>query len=153
MSTPATDFERTAFDRTHERPARPREMESVSGLFRRLADDVTDLFAQELALFKTETMGAIGDVRMAVGSLATGGAVVFAGFIFLLLAAFLGLTNIVEPWLSALIVGGVTLIAGLILTATGKRKLEPAAFRPRHTERSLQKDRDMIKGARHHEEH
>jgi uncharacterized membrane protein YgdD (TMEM256/DUF423 family) len=156
MSTPATDFERTdttEIDRARARSTRPRETDSVAGLFRRLADEVTDLFAQELALFKTETMGAIGDVRSAVGSLATGGAVLFAGFIFLLLAAFLGLANAVEPWLSALIVGGVTVIVGFIMVAAGKSKLEPTAFRPRHTEQSLRKDRDMVKGAYRHEQH
>jgi hypothetical protein len=98
-------------------------------------------------------MGAIGDMRTAVGSLATGGAVLFAGFIFLLLAAFLGLANAVAPWLSALIVGGATVIVGLIMVSAGKKKLEPTAFRPRHTEQSLKKDRDMVKGAHHHESH
>ena len=162
MSTPATDFNTADYERSHTtRPqgtapfdrARPRETESVASLIRRLADEVTDLFSQELTLFKTETMGAIGDVKTAAGSLATGGAVLFAGFIFLLLAAFLGLANVVEPWLSALIVGGVTVIVGWIMVSAGKKKLEPGAFRPRHTEQSLKKDREMVKGAYHHESH
>ena len=160
MSTPATDFERTDFERGTDferteferaRIARPRETESVASLVRRLADEVTDLFGQELALFKTETMGAVGDMRTAVGSLATGGAVAFAGFLFLLFAAYLGLSNVVEPWLAALIVGGITVIVGWIMVSAGKKKLEPTSFRPRHTEQSLKKDREMVKGAYRHE--
>ena len=157
MSTPATDFERTTddLDRTTDferaRIARPRDTESVASLIRRLADEVTELFGQELALFKTETMSAIGDTRTAIGSLATGGAVLFAGFLFLLFAAYLGLANVVEPWLSALIVGGVAVIVGWIMVSAGKKKLEPSSFRPRRTEESLKKDRDMVKGAYSHE--
>lgn len=156
MSTPAsdfetrsTDFEPTSFDRA--RITRPRDTESVASLIRRLADEVTELFGQELALFKTETMGAIGDTRTAIGSLATGGAVLFAGFLFLLFAAYLGLANVVEPWLAALIVGGVAVIVGWIMVSAGKKKLEPSSFRPRRTEESLKKDRDMVKGAYRHE--
>jgi hypothetical protein len=34
----------------------------------------------------------------------------------------------------------------------GKKKLEPDAFRPRHVEASLRKDRDMIKGVTQNEQ-
>ena len=39
------------------------------------------------------------------------------------------------------------------MLTTGKKKLEPEAFRPRHTQASLRKDRDVIKGVTKHEQH
>lgn len=127
-----------------------REAESVPGLLRRLADEVSTLFAQELALLKSETTSAMHDVRSGIMSVATGGAITFLGAIFLLLAAVYGLSNVVEPWLAALIVGGVVTLIGLIMLLTGKKKVEPAAFRPRHTEASLRKDANMVRGEMQH---
>ena len=80
-----------------------------------------------------------------------GGAVAFMGAFFLLLAAVYGLSNVVEPWLAALIVGGVVTLVGIIMLATGKRKLEPDALAPRRTAAALRKDTQMIKGATQHE--
>ena len=114
----------------------------------RLVDDVGTLFAQELALFKAETTKSIGDMKAAMVSIAVGGAVAFVGVIFLLLAAVYGLSNVVQPWLAALIVGGVVTLIGVIMLATGRSKLEPSAVAPRRTARSLRKDTEMIKGVK-----
>lgn len=117
----------------------------VFTLVRRLADDVTTLFTKELALLKVETTNAIRETRAGVGSLAAGGAVLYAGFLFLLVAAFLGLSLVMDGWLAALIVGAVTALIGWIMLASGRKRLEASSFRPEHTQASLQKDREMIK--------
>lgn len=127
--------------------------ESTSGLLHRLVNDVGMLFAQELALLKAETTRAIGDLKTAAASIAIGGAVAFMGAFFLLLAAVYGLSNVVDPWLSALIVGGVVTLIGVIMLATGRRKLEPTAIAPRRTAAALRKDTQMIKGVSQHEHH
>ena len=151
MSTRATDYNDTGLGRTPLNDGRfaTRDFETIPGLLRRLADEVTTLFAKELALAKAETTAAIGDVKAGIVSVASGGAVTFLGVLFLLLSAVYGLSIVVDPWLAALIVGGVVTLIGVIMLATGKKKLEPEAFRPRHTEASLRKDRDMIKGVAH----
>jgi hypothetical protein len=128
----------------------PRDAESVPSLLRRLADDVTSLFAQELALLKSETSSAIGEMKSGLVSLATGGAVAFMGVLFLLLAAVFGLAEVMAPWLAALIVGGIVTLIGAAMLAAGRKRLEPSTLRPRHTQSALRKDRDMIKGATHH---
>lgn len=125
-----------------------RDYESTPSLLRRLVDDIGTLFAQELALFKAETTKSIGDLKTAMVSIAVGGAVAFVGVIFLLLAAVYGLSNVVQPWLAALIVGGVVTLIGVIMLATGRSKLEPSAVAPKRTARSLRKDTEMIKGAK-----
>jgi hypothetical protein len=114
-------------------------------LIRRLADEASTLFTQEMALLKAETRSAMVDARGGLASLATGGAVTFAGFLLLLVAAVLGLTRVMEPWLAALVVGGVVIGVGLIMLRVGRRKLEPSTLRPRYTQASLEKDRHMIK--------
>jgi hypothetical protein len=125
--------------------------ESTPSLLRRLADDVGMLFAQELALLKAETTRSVADLKAATMSIAMGGAVMFMGIFFLLLAAVYGLSNVVEPWLAALIVGGAVTLMGIIMLATGRRKLEPQAIAPRRTAAAFRKDTEMIKGVGQHE--
>lgn len=139
-------------DRQPLRTAYTRDAEPISSLVRRLADDVTTLFAKELALLKSETTASVRDVKSGIASMATGGAVTFAGLLFLLVAAMLGLAEVMEMWLAALIVGGVVTLIGVILLMSGRKKLEPEAFNPRHTTAALRKDRNMIKGATGHEQ-
>jgi hypothetical protein len=127
------------------------EAESTPTLLRRLADDVSTLFAQEVALLKAETTKALADMKAATASIAMGGAVTAMGVVFLLLAAVYGLSNVVEPWLAALIVGGVVTLIGAIMLAMGRRKLEPTAVAPRRTAEALRKDTQMIRGVAKHE--
>jgi hypothetical protein len=146
MSSTTTDFRRR--DRGGFRAV---EADSTPGLLRRLADDVGMLFAQEVALLKAETARSIGDLKASTASIAVGGAVAFMGGFFLLLAVVYGLSNVVQPWLAALIVGGVVTLVGVIMLSAGRRKLEPAAVAPRRTAAALRKDAEMIKGVSQHE--
>jgi hypothetical protein len=147
MSTTTHDFRS---GRSGLRSVETRD-ESTPGLLRRLADDVGMLFAQELALLKVETTRSVADLKAAAMSIAMGGAVTFMGIFFLLLAAVYGLSDVVEPWLAALIVGGAVTLIGVIMLATGRRKLEPNAIAPRRTAAALRKDTEMIKGVGQHE--
>jgi hypothetical protein len=147
MSTTTRDFPR---ERGGLRSVGSPEYESTPSLLRRLVDDIGTLFAQEISLLKAETTRAVGDMKAATVSIAMGGAVAFLGLIFLLLAAVYGLSNVVEPWLASLIVGGVVTLIGIVMLATGRRKLEPSAIAPRRTAASLRKDTEMLKGVSQH---
>jgi hypothetical protein len=149
MSTKVSDLG----SRTGPRNVEARDYESTPSLLRRLVSDVSSLFAQELALLKAETVESIGDLKTAAVSLMMGGAVAFMGAFFLLLAAVYGLSNVVDPWLAALIVGGVVTLIGVIMLMTGSKKLEPRAVAPSRTAESLRKDTQMIKGVAQHEQH
>jgi len=149
MSSTTTDFRRR--DRGGFRSVEARDYDSTPSLLRRLADDVGTLLAQEVALLKAETARSIGELKASTASIAVGGAVSFMGGFFLLLAAVYGLSNVVQPWLAALIVGGVVTLVGVILLSAGRRKLEPAAVAPRRTAAALRKDAEMIKGVSQHE--
>jgi hypothetical protein len=151
MSTQASDL--GARERTGPRNVEARDYESTPSLLRRLVTDVSTLFAQELSLLKAETIESIGDLKAAMVGIAMGGAVAFMGVFFLLLAAVYGLSNVVDPWLAALIVGAVVTLIGVIMLATGSRKLDPGAVAPRRTAESLRKDTQMVKGVAQHERH
>lgn len=144
MSATTSDFR--AREQERLRTAEVHDFESTPNLLRRLVSDLGTLFAQELALLKAETSRSIGDLKTATASIAMGGAVAFLGVFFLLLAAVYGLTNVVAPWLAALIVGGVVTVIGLIMLASGKKKFEPAALAPRRTAEAIRKDTQAIKG-------
>jgi hypothetical protein len=118
---------------------------SVTGLIKSLADDVTHLFSQEVALAKTEVRSAIKDIKAGVLSLAIGLGILFAGFIVLLGAAVAALALIMETWLAALIVGGVVCIIGLILLMKAKNALDPESMVPNRTIDSLKKDEAMVR--------
>jgi hypothetical protein len=148
MSTTTGDFRPSGSGRLRGIETRD---ESTPSLLRRLADDVGMLFAQELALLKAETMRSVSDLKAATMSIAMGGAVTFMGVFFLLLSAVYGLSNVVDPWLAALIVGGAVALIGIVMLASGRRNLEPSAVAPRRTAAAFRKDTEMIKGVARHE--
>ena len=139
----------TVSERTRPMPdhmaAAPARDVSVPGLIKSLADDVTHLFAQEIALAKTEVASAVKDIKAGVLSLAVGLGVLFAGFIVLLGAAVAGLSLFMETWLAGLIVGGVVALIGLALLLKAKKSLDPDAMVPNRTIDSLKRDEAMVR--------
>jgi hypothetical protein len=117
---------------------------SVTTLLRTLAGDAGTLARKELALARSEITAAVSDVKTGIISTVSGGAVLYAGLLFLLLAATFGLATVMQGWLAALIVGAVVTIIGAILLMTGKKKMQADNFRPDRTVDSLRKDREMI---------
>ena len=126
-------------------PAMNGGLSSVPGLIKSLADDVTRLFAQEISLAKAEVSDAVKDIKAGVLSLAVGLGVLFAGFIILLIAAVFALSLVVEPWLAALIVGGVVSIIGVVLLLKAKKSLDPQGMVPTRTIESLRNDEAMLR--------
>lgn len=120
---------------------------SVTGLIKELANDVTSIFTKEVALAKSEISHSMREAKTGAVNMLTGGSVLYAGFLFLLLSAVMGLSRVVELWLASLIVGAVVAIIGFIMVKSGKNKLEPSSFKPEHTINSLKKDRDAVRGA------
>ena len=129
----------TATGTTHIEP-------SVGTLLKQLMREVPALLTNEVALAKSEMRENMQHTKAGVASLATGGAVLLGGFIILLMAAVYALSNVVEPWLAALIVGGVTAFAGYAMVQAGKKKFQSESLRPDRTMNSLQKDKDVIRG-------
>lgn len=123
-----------------------RERESAIGLLRRLIDEFTVLFRKEIALAKAEVTQGFSQVKAGAISMASGGAVLFAGFLVLLAAAVFGLSNVMPDWLAALIVGAVVISIGFVMIYSGKNKMDPSVLKPEKTQHALQKDKEMVEG-------
>lgn len=121
------------------------EGESVPGLFRKLANDVSTLFTQEVALAKSEMTSAVSDVRAGITSMALGGAVLHAGILFLLGGVMLLLTEWMSLMWAAFTVGAIVAIIGAIMLASGKKKMSTDSMAPDRTVDSLRKDADLAR--------
>jgi hypothetical protein len=119
---------------------RPDDSPSIGQLIRELTQDVNDLMAQHVALARTELSAAVDNLKSAAIALSAGVVVTLAGGLVLLAAATLALAERFEPWVAALIVGGATVLVGLILLAVGKRKASASHIAPQRTMRAIEED-------------
>jgi len=117
---------------------------SIMSLLKRLTDELSVLFRQEMALASAEFSRSMRVFLLGVTSLAAGGAVLFAGLLVLLAAAVLGLSEWLEPWQAALVVGVVVVIVGAIMVMAGRKKLKPEELKPDRTVESLKRDKDVL---------
>lgn len=124
--------------------AQSREAQSTLDLMRRLLNEVATLFRQELALARAEFMRSVSRLLVSATSVATGAAILYAGFLVLLAAAVLGLAHAVEPWLAALIVGAVIGVIGYIMMHAGIKAMTSGAAKPELTAESLKRDKDVL---------
>lgn len=122
------------------------EPAKIYSLVKHLVDDGALLIRKELALAASEVSRSVQDTRKGVAGLLSGTVVLNAGFIFLLAAATIGLAQVMEPWMAALIVGVVTTVVGLVMVQSGKKKLEPSSFKPERAMEEMRKDKDSIRG-------
>jgi ABC-type multidrug transport system fused ATPase/permease subunit len=120
---------------------------SMGRLFRDLADDLSELTRKEIQLAQTETMEKVSHASKAVISMAIGGFLAYAGLLVLLAAVALALTTFLnlDLWLSALIVGGIVVIVGLITLQSGRSALQSTSITPEKTVDSLKENAAWVK--------
>lgn len=130
-------------------PAASREhgAESIADLIRNLATDLSTLLGKEIQLAKSEVGESVSEAKAALGAIATGAGIAMAGLVVLLLSAVYGLSNIVDPWLAALIVGAAALLIGFAMVGAAKKKITESAVVPERTLDSAKKDKDTLKRA------
>ena len=124
---------------------RGRSGRPVAALLSDLAGETSTLVRQELALFKAELNEKLGRAGVAAGALAAGGVIAFTGWLALVAAAILGLSHVLAPWLSALIIGVVVIALGAGLALFGKSRLKADALVPHRTLNSLREDEAWIR--------
>lgn len=123
-----------------------KEPPSVAGLIRQLSNEISTLFSKEVELAKSEVSESIDDAKSGAIGMASGGAVLYAGILFLLLAGTTGLATVMAFWVAALIVGAVVTIIGAVMVLSGRKKVKPSSFIPERTIHSMHKDRHSAKG-------
>lgn len=118
---------------------------TIGALLKQLARDVPDLVVKELALARAEVSENLRETKAGVASMASGGGVLLAGLVVLLMSAVYALSNVLAPWLSALIVGGIVTLIGFGMVAGGKKKLEAGSMKPDRTMNQMHKDKQAIR--------
>ena len=140
---PATTAPTASREHGRERGREPGA-ESITGLIRNLAADVSALLGKEMALAKSEVRESVSEVKTAVGAIATGAAIAMAGLVILLLSGVYGLSNVVDPWLAALIVGATALLVGFLMVNAAKKTMSASEIMPERTVESAKKDKETF---------
>jgi drug/metabolite transporter (DMT)-like permease len=118
--------------------AGPTEERSLGELFSELSRDTGTLVRKEVELATTELTAKVKVAAGHAGVAAAGGALAHAGFLVLLAAVVIGLTQLgLEAWLAALLVGLATIGAGYALTTKGLSALRRTSVTPSQTIESL----------------
>jgi len=121
---------------------------------RSLPDIMSDLLVQMSTLFSKETQLVRAEVSENVASVGRGLAMIVGGavllipaLVILLQAAVSALTDHaqLEPYVSALIVGGIALILGIVLLLIGVSQLKAENLLPNRTVRQLRRDAHVVK--------
>src|SRR5690349_10872110 len=125
----------------------PRERfgRPLAALLSDLAGETSTLVRQEIALFKAELGEKLTQTGVGAGALVAGGVVAFSGWLALVAAAILGLSEVLAPWLSALIIAVIVIALGAGLALFGKSRLKADAVVPRRTMNSLREDEAWIR--------
>ncbi|MGJ7460782.1 phage holin family protein [Halomonas sp. MA07-2] len=126
---------------------REHSADSIADLIRNLATDLSTLLGKEIELAKSEVGESVSEAKTAVGAIATGAAIAMAGLVVLLMSAVYGLSNVLEPWLAALIVGAVALLVGFLMVGSAKKKISANSIVPERTLESTKKDKETLKRA------
>ena len=111
-------LEHTAQGRRDDRP--------VGELVRDLSQQTTDLVRKEIELARSELAVKARSAGIGAGMFGGAGALGFYAFGALTAAAILGLAQVVDGWLAALIVGVLYAAGAGLLALTGKKRVETA---------------------------
>jgi hypothetical protein len=106
---------------------------SLGELFSDLWQETRTLINHEMRLARLEMSQKASQVGKDVTYLAIGGFVAYAGFLAILLAVIVGLSNLIPLWLSALIVGAVVALVGFLLIQKGRSDLQRQDLTPKKT--------------------
>ncbi len=127
---------------------------SVGSLLSTLLNEVTALVRGEAALAKAEMSEKTHQAMMELGSIATAGAVLFGGFLTLLAALVMLLNEVLppetRPWLSAVVVGAVVTLIGVVMLKAGLKKVRAQGLMPNRTMNSLRDDQTLAKQHKQH---
>jgi hypothetical protein len=118
---------------------------SLGELFADLSRESSTLLRQEMALAKAELSEKASEAGRQAAMLAVGGLVAYAGFLTLIAFVVLALSEILDPWISALLVGAVVTGIGAFLVMSGIERLKQMSPKPDQTVQSLKEDAEWLK--------
>lgn len=119
--------------------------ESIGELISQLASQSATLVRDEVALAKREVTERAASVSADVGIIAVGLAAGFAGTLAVSASVIIGLSSYLGAWQAALAVGGVLVLAALVLVVVGYKRLKREDLTPTQTIESIEENREWLK--------
>jgi len=142
--------QRTAGATQVDRPSTAREVDvtqrSVGELITEVTHDLSTLMRQEMDLAKAEIKEEVAKTGKAAGLFGGAG---FAGYmlaLFLSIAAWWGLANVMDEAWAALIVAVVWGAVAAVLFVNGRKKMREVHPKPERTMSTLKEVPDALKG-------
>lgn len=123
-----------------ERSDRP-----LSELLRDLVDQLSSIIRHEIGLARAEMAEKAGQAGSGVTMLALALILGIGAVVILLGAGVAALSEVMEPWASALVVGGAAALVAALMAAKGKSNLKPRNLAPSRTMHSMQADTRLVK--------
>lgn len=123
----------------------PRE-ESTGRLIAQATEDISTLIRAEMQLAKDDLAEAGKRVGVGAGLFGAAGIIALYGLGVLLSAAVLGLANVTDPWLAALIVAAALFVVSGVAALVGKKNVSKVAQAPAQRVESVQADVAAAKG-------
>lgn len=120
--------------------------QSVGSLISEVTNDLSTLMRQEMDLAKAEIKEEVTKTGKAAGMLGGAG---FAGYmlaLFLSIAAWWGLANVMDEAFAALIVAAVWGVVAAVLFVSGRSKMREVSPKPERTVSTLKEVPDALKG-------
>jgi hypothetical protein len=125
----------------------PNQERPLTELLVEVWENTERLVRQELRLASAELDVKVQEVKKDLAAGALAGAFMFSALLTLVAALVLLLSEALAPWLSALIVGVLLLVAGYALMRKAREGMKPAELAPNRTARSLKRDVQVFKEA------
>lgn len=125
---------------------------TIPDIVRDLLTEVTTLLRKEGQLARAELSEKVDQVTRGLGFIAAGAVLVVPALVVLLGALVAAIVNagIAEPW-AALIVGGATLLIGVVLAWAGARAMKVEHLAPTRTIAHVQRDLSLAKHQLRHD--
>ena len=126
------------------------ESQTLGALVHQLSQQIPDLVRSEIRLAQAEVAQKGKRAGVGIGMFSVAGLLAFLGLGTLVATAVLGLANVVDAWLAALVVALVLLAGAAVAGLAGKNKVSeatPAA--PEKAIRGIKDDIATVKGDHH----
>ena len=119
---------------------------SVGDLLGNVSRDLSTLMRQEVSLAKAEIRAEAGKAGKGAGMMAGAGMAAWLCVLFVSIAVWWALANVMDTALAALIVAVLWAIAGAVLYASGRRTLRAMNPTPERTVDTVKQVPDALKG-------
>jgi hypothetical protein len=119
---------------------------SVGDLLGNVSRDLSTLMRQEVSLAKAEIRAEAGKAGKGAGMMAGAGMAAWLCVLFVSIAIWWGLANVMDEGLAALIVAVLWAIAGAVLYTSGRRTLRAMNPTPERTVDTVKQVPDALKG-------